>query len=269
MRVLITGAGGLLGPYLLDAFRCYDVFAINNRIEFNLLNIEEIRTVIDKFKPEIVIHAAAETNVDNCEGDFGFSYYNRDITYNLVSCLSDQYLVYISTDQVYPDTIGPHSEITVGPVNGYGYGKLAAEKVVSLLPSHLILRTNFFGPSRSKGRKSFSDWVIESLTIGPTPSFFNDVLFNPLHMKTLSATIEKLVDIGLIGTFNVGASSLMSKSAFAWAVAEKFGLLEQFNKANITKAAWKVPRPHDMTMDISRIERVMSMPSLEQEIGKL
>lgn len=274
-RVLITGARGLLGPYLVGAFSNYNVLGLG-REDGDLTDIDFLINVLNDFQPNVVIHAAAETNVDCCEDSPWDCLKNNSIsTANIASCLvqlPNTRLVFISTDQVYPDTIGPHKEHSIGPVNWYGKSKVSAEKMLrGLMGNHLILRTNFFGPSKTEGRKSFSDFVIESLKSGSTAIFFNDIFWTPLHMQTLSEMICGLVESDIIGTYNLGSSTIMSKAAFAGAVAERLGILDEFNKAAIGPASFKVKRPKDMSLDCSKIEAQLGwkMPTLEEEIKKL
>jgi dTDP-4-dehydrorhamnose reductase len=107
-----------------------------------------------------------------------------------------------------------------------------------------------------------------SLTDGSTPMFFNDVLFNPLHMETLSAVILEAVDMDLVGTYNVGASTSMTKAEFAVKVGQHMKVLT--GQTAIGPSNYRVPRPKDLRMDISKLEeKGFKMPTLEQEIKRL
>lgn len=276
MKVLITGASGLLGPYLMDAFKeRHQVTGVSSS-SFDLTVRADVRAMLSACEPDVVIHAAAMTNVDLCEAQPYLALeVNRTASYWIAGILpSTARLIYISTDMVYPDLRGPHREADASPVNIYGRSKFAGESCVAFRPQHLILRTNFFGPSHVASRLSFSDWVRHQLKFSTeTPLFFNDVFFNPLHMRTLGELIVELVENHetLEGIYNVGASTSMSKAAFAAAVAEQYGLLTEFNRAAIGPASWHVKRPHDLSMDCTKLETALgrAMPSLEEEIKKL
>lgn len=271
MKVLITGGKGLLAPYLEEAFEDDEVIK-TSREDCDLTNVFEVKALLECLDPDVVIHAAANTSVENCEKDpLKAVYDNSGATANLASLIKPKTkFVYISTDMVYPDSRGPHSENEVGPVNMYGRSKLSGERAARASPRHLICRTSFFGPSRTPGRKSISDWVADSLVDGSKPVFFSDVFFTPLHMQTLSALIRELVLNDISGTYNLGSSTIMNKAAFAGAVALRLGLLEQFNKADIGPSRFTVRRPKDMSMDTIKIEREgFRMPTLQEEINKL
>lgn len=272
MRVLVTGCGGLLAGHIVQYFEKAnkgDVLGVS-RADYDLNSRIDVKKML-QFSPDVVIHCAAETDVDFCEREpIKAMAANRDTTANIVSLLNRaSKFVYISTDMVYPDILGPHAEQDAGPINMYGKSKFAGESCARVNPHHLILRTNFFGSSKTPGRFSFSDWVIKSLTDGGTPLFFNDVFWTPLHMDTLSAWVAELVDRDLVGTYNLGSTTVMSKAAFAGAVAEHCGLLEQFNKAFIGPSSYLTRRPKDLSLDSSKIDPNKILPTLESEIKKL
>lgn len=270
MRILITGAHGLLGPYLCDAFDGQDLHT-PPKSEVDLSNRAAVKCWIGDLKPDVVIHAAAKTNVDKCDDEpLKAIAANRDSTHNIVQfLLPSSKMVYISTDMVYPDIRGPHTESDVRPVNMYGRTKLAGEHCAKINPRHLVLRTNFFGPSKTPNRQSYSDFVIQTATEGPTQVFYNDVWWSPLHMQTLCSLILELVINDVIGVYNLGSREGMTKSAFAEAVLNHKGINGP-KKYAIGPSYSKVPRPKDLRMDCSRLIAMgYQLPTLEEEIKLL
>ncbi len=268
MKILITGANGLLGPYLVEACSEHEVITTTREL-CDLVDRESVKVLLLTDEPDVVIHAAAETDVGLCESDpIKALEANRDTTANLVELLSPTAkLVYISTDMVYPETPGPHLEDEAAPVNMYGLSKLAGENMASINLRHLILRTNFFGPALSPGRVSFSDWCLQTLTESRTAIFFNDVWWSPLHMKTLSEVILGLVEADVIGTYNLGSLKGMTKAGFAISLASHKGL--SMDHA-IGPSHFAVRRPKDLRLDCTKLaEKGWVMPTLEQEIAKL
>lgn len=274
MKVLVTGANGLLGPYLVNAFKGKNTVVVATRQEYDLTNRAMVKSLLSG-NFEVVIHAAAETDIDYCEKEpIKALAANRDTTYHIVELLSPSAkLVYISTDMVYADIRGPHRECDVGPVNVYGRSKLAGEKAAAVNPRHLILRTNFFGPRidpTPSTRRSVSDWVIESLKNGSTPIFYHDVWFSPLHMETLSSVILELVEREIVGIYNTGARNAISKAEFAKLVAEHCGLDKEFAAKVIGPAHWRTRRPHDTSLDCEKLLAMgVKLPTIEEEIKKL
>lgn len=277
-RWLITGATGLLAAYLVDACRQVGSVTTTARsggdLPCDLRDRDATRSLLSEALPDVVVHAAGLTDVDRCERTPDEAYaVNHDAAVNISDALSPAArIVFISTDQVYPDTHGPHSEDTVGPVNVYGQSKLAGERAVLSHPDALVLRTNFFGLSRQSDRKSLSDFVIHNLTARQPVTFFDDILFSPLHMATFGALLVELVDRDMTGIFNAGCRNGASKAEFALAVAKHKGL--QTKTARIGSSAslpGRAPRPKDMRLTVERLEVAIGrrLPSLEDEIAKL
>lgn len=278
LRWLITGATGLLADYLIEACRGQAQLATTARSggdwHCDLSDFAATSALIADLSPEVVIHAAGLTDVDRCERepDRAFAV-NRDAAANLAATLnSAARLVFISTDQVYPDQPGPHAEGNAAPVNIYGKSKLEGEQAALSHPGALVLRTNFFGRSRRSGRHSLSDFVIESLTARQPVIFFADVRFSPLHMSTFASLVAELVNEGTTGVFNVGCREGKSKAEFALTIARhKSFATEMVQLGASSDVPGRAPRSHDLRLDVRRIETILGrpMPTLEEEIRKL
>jgi dTDP-4-dehydrorhamnose reductase len=277
-RWLITGATGLLSDYLIEACGKHGAVTTTARSggdrRCDLTDRAAVRSLLSDVAPDVVVHAAGLTDVDRCEREPDRAYAaNRDAGANIVSQLpSSARLVFVSTDQVYPDIAGPHAEDAVGPVNVYGQSKLAGEQAALQHSGALVLRTNFFGPSRREGRASLSDFVIRSLSARQNATFFSDILFSPLHMATLGALVAEAMERGMTGVFNAGCRNGASKADFALAVARHKGLQTETSRiGNSTVLPDRVPRPKDMRMAVGRIEQALgrTMPTLDEEVAKL
>ena len=275
---LVTGASGLLGPYLVEAAaRVGEAVGLSRRGAFacDLEQRQSVRRAVGEIGPDIVIHAAALTDVDRCEREpEAADRINRTVVNNLVDALPRNCrLVHISTDQVYPDGSGPYREGAEEPVNIYGRSKLAGERAALRHPDTLVLRTNLFGPSRTPGRQSLSDFVAESLAAGRATTLFRDVLFSPLHMATLARVTMEAVLVGeLRGIYNLGSRDGMSKRDFGLAVATHLGLSTATVRDGLsTKVPARAPRPLDLRLDVRRIEAALGrrMSTLQEEIEKL
>lgn len=276
--VLVTGASGLLGPYLVEAAAVLGHVVATGRgggdRPCDLTDREAVSAMLADVRPDLVIHAAGMTDVDSCEADEeAANRVNRDGTTHLADFLpAKAKVVYVSTDQVYPDTPGPHAEGEEAPVNVYGRSKLAGEKAVLSRSESLVLRTNLFGPSRMPGRASLSDFVATKLAAHEPVTLFRDVLFSPLHMATLASLLVDCVKEGLRGVYNLGSRGGMSKLEFGLAVARRLGLsTASVTPGDAVHVPGRAPRPADLRLVVERIEGALGrvMPTLNQEISKL
>jgi len=148
-RILITGSNGLLGQKLVELLRTQanvDLIATargNNRLpvtegytyaSLDITDQEEVNKIFDQFKPEVVIHTAAMTNVDTCETDrVGCDLLNVDAVAFLIQACEKQgtYLCHLSTDFIFDGADGPYTEEGVAnPISYYGESKLKAEQLL-------------------------------------------------------------------------------------------------------------------------------------------
>lgn len=276
--VLVTGSTGLLGPFLLDAAgalgRPVGVARSDADVDADLTDADSVAALIGQLDPAIVFHAAALTDVDLCEiqperADAA----NHAATQHLAASLPDSAtLVVISTDQVYGNDPGPHEEPDVAPVNSYGATKLAGERAALARPGSLVLRTNFFGPSRTPGRSSISDFMIGRMRSGEPLDLFDDILFSPVLASTVAAVAVEGVQRGLEGVFNVASVGGMTKAAFGLAIAEHLGLTtEQARLVASTTLPDRAPRILDLRMATAKLEQALGRPApaLSDEIGRL
>jgi dTDP-4-dehydrorhamnose reductase len=276
---LIVGGTGLLGPYLRDAAEKagWQTVLLGRRrgdIRADITDADRLAQAVAKVQPALVIHAAAVTNVDACEQDPAAARaLNADSVASLTWAMPpDSRLVYLSTDQVYPDTKGEHEEDGVGPVNVYGRTKLDGETNARTFRNHLILRVNFFGPSRTEGRSSLSDFVIASLHDRREITLFEDSIFSPLHVETLAKLTIMAAGTDTIGTYNLGCRDGDSKAAFGLAIARHLGLQTETATVGPSKTMPnRARRTADLRMSVDRFEGDfgVALPTLDEEIEKL
>lgn len=244
MKILVTGSNGLLGQKLVALLqqkqdinlvataRSESVQQIRKG-EFRLLDVTDKRqvdSVIGAIRPEVIIHTAAMTQVDECETRREACLLNNVSAVEYITEASrayDIHLVHVSTDFIFDGSHGPLDEnARPGPVNFYGESKLAAEKIVqSSNISWSILRTILvYGITNDLSRSNIVLWVKKSLEEGKKISVVNDqwrtpTLAEDLAMGCYLAAIKKAK-----GIFNISGKDLMSPYDIAVQTAEFFNL---------------------------------------------
>ena len=190
-KMLITGISGLLGSNLAYLMRdSYNILGVYHTHKVEMAGIEtinidltsgkDVSRLIREFSPEIIVHCAAQADVDVCEEHpEDAQRINVLGTQNLIENVNGAgiTLVYISTDLVYSGEKDSFSEADpVKPLNHYGTTKCQAEKEVLKKKDSLVLRTNFFGWN-VQNKYSLGEWVIHELTQNREMYGFMDCFF--------------------------------------------------------------------------------------------
>lgn len=147
MRILVTGREGQVARALTERSGEGLVIEAIGRPDLDITDRASIERVIDEFKPDVLVNAAAYTAVDRAESETDAAFaVNRDGAENAAAAAAAAGLpiIQISTDYVFPgDQDAPYRESdATGPRSAYGLSKLAGEEAVAAAnPAHAILRT--------------------------------------------------------------------------------------------------------------------------------
>src|SRR6185312_17314249 len=214
-KLLLTGASGFLGATLLPRLSAhYEVVPLarsggDSMRKVDLTDSAATAKEVARAQPNIVIHAAAWTSVEDCERNSAQAYAQNVLaTDHLVNACRElpaaPQFVFVSTDQVY-DGRGPHGEDRQAvPRNVYALTKLWAETVTLQVPGALVVRSNFFGHGRKPG-EGLASWLLTGLAAGRPVTVFDDVLFNPLYVEDYADLLMALIDARAHGVVNLGA----------------------------------------------------------------
>lgn len=278
MKILITGASGMLGAALIAAFEGEHACIGFSRARPDRAAIDwrtgdlsvpgQLASVLTEVSPDLIINAAAITNVDACERNPQLAQrVNCDVLGEVVEyCkLNGSRLVHISTDSVFDgqkDT--PYNENDpVAPLNVYARTKLATELLALQLPYAIVLRTNIFGWRPPGGDVSFGEWVLRSLREGTPLTMFHDVMYSPIATPLFAGVVAQCVKAGLAGLYHAGGGENLSKYQFALKVAEAY-VLPTDNVISISVADKPLAalRPCNMALDSSKLAAALGIGSL-------
>lgn len=243
----------------------------------NLMDPTRITEILEEFRPEIVIHAAASTDIEWCEvHPREAQKLHGEATAHLAreAARLNAKFVYISTDFVFDGEKGDYREQdSPHPLNVYGATKWAGEKkTLEHVPQALVIRTNFFG--RNERKKSFPDFIIESIRAGRVVWLPEDQSYNALDVHDLIEAIEMLLQQGAKGLFHLGSCRPVTRFEFAQAVCQEFNLpttlLKKTTLAELqNQFQWKAQRPKNTSLNVDKAQAVgVKLPSLEETLRR-
>lgn len=205
-KVLVTGAKGMLGRALTKELSLdYQLIGIDIQ-DADITDENQIKEEIFNIRPEIVIHTAAYTKVDNCEKNKELSHrVNAMGTENVArAChICHAKLIYISTDFVFDGTKdSPYTEEDKpNPINSYGKSKLDGEREIQAThPNSLIIRTSWlYGPNG----KNFVSRILQLADSESELKVVTDQRGCPTYSIDLARAINTLIKKNPLGIINV------------------------------------------------------------------
>jgi dTDP-4-dehydrorhamnose reductase len=276
MRVLVTGASGLLGLNLaLEASKEHTVYgqvkdhALHTGaftvLKADLLAPGAVERLLDQARPDWVINCAALAGVDACEVEPDRA---EQLNVELPRKLAENVarggarLVHISTDAVFDGTRGEYTEEDLpNPLSVYARTKLAGERAVAESdPQAVIARVNLFGWSLS-GTRSLAEWFFNNLAAGVQMKGFTDVYFCPLLANHLAQVLLEMLAAGLSGLYHVVASDCTSKYDFGIELGRRFGFPDELiSPASIEEGGLRAARSPNLTLRNDRLVRALGRP---------
>jgi len=236
MKILITGAAGMLGSALCPALikKNHEIVATdlapNDGIEFlDIRDFKKVEETIERIEPDIVMHLAAETDVDRCELEPDHAFRTNTIGTQNVSVVCQKrniVMVYISTIGVfYGDQFEPYTEFDLpNPINIYGRSKLEGEKIVqSLLNKFYIVRAGWMVGGGSTRDKKFVGKIIKKMDETNLLKAVNDKIGSPTYTVDFSRCVSDLIDTGYYGLYHCTNKGYCSRFDVAKKIVEIMG----------------------------------------------
>jgi dTDP-4-dehydrorhamnose reductase len=216
MKMLVTGADGMLGSSLGPILRQrkHEVYATdlspsNETTEhLDVRDYQQIEKAFKKVKPEMVVHLAAETDVDKCEVDPDHAFLTNTIGTQNISLLCQKHsiaMVYISTIGVfYGDKHEPYTEFDKpNPINIYGHSKLEGEKIVqNLLNRYYIVRAGWMVGGGPKRDKKFIAKIIKQINETKVIRAVYDKIGSPTYTVDFSKCLADIIETNYFGLYH-------------------------------------------------------------------
>ena len=280
MRILVTGASGLLGINLaLEASREHTVFGLVNDhvlktnqftvIQGDLAVPGTAERLIEHTQPDWVIHCAALANLDACEADPARAQQlNTEVPRKLAQLVArgGARLLHVSTDAVFDgkrpaQSGGYHEDDSPNPIGVYSRTKLEGERaVLEANPMAIVARVNLFGYSIT-GKRSLGEFFLYNLLDGNSVMGFTDVIFCPLLANDLGLIFLKMLELDLHGLYHVVSSECLSKYEFGVRLARRFGLDETLIKpTSVNQSGLKAARSPNLALSTDKLALAIGEP---------
>jgi len=287
MRILVTGASGLLGLNLslVAAAQGHQVTGLSHSLnlqgvpfnthQVDFLEMEAALGLIETSRPQAIIHCAAVADLNLAEQQPALArQLNCDVAGRLAQAAAGWGLpfVHISTDAVFDGAAGGYTEQDpTNPLSVYAQTKLEGEQaVMAVYPDAIIARVVFFGWSLS-GARSLSEFFFNNLRDGQRVKGFIDTHFSPLYTEDLADALLEMLDAGLRGLYHVVSPENLSKYEFGVRIAQRFGfepgLVEPVRMHEVKRGA---PRSLNLVLSPEKVQAALGhpLPTVDEGIAR-
>ena len=280
MKILVTGATGMLGRAVMGRFASEEDFELTGLchsrmgeglVPIDLTDTEKLETVLAEVQPDVVVHTAAIRKPDAFAADVASARrLNVDATEALArwsAAAPNRFLVYISTDYVFDGTTPPYTpESPTHAINAYGVSKLDGEVVVRAAAEgrSAILRVPIlYGDVENLQESSVTTVVAQVLNLADPgkdysksrPLLLDDwAMRYPTHVADVADILAQIVRRRLVGTFHWSGSEPMTKLDMGRVVAEVLGVDATLLRGSGAPANGSEPRPKDCHLDCSALK---------------
>lgn len=258
MKILVTGAYGLLGKSCLELARDEHEVTGLDIDSLDITNGDAVRSCLADFMPQAVLHCAAYTNVDGAEAERQKAWSVNVEGAGWVASAAKKVgavMVYVSTDYVFDGrAVEPYREShQTNPLSAYGASKLEGEQRVSEAcpEKHLIVRTAWLYGSG----KGFVDWVCNGLETHEELTLVDDHKGSPTFAVDLARALLRLTEQDRRGIFHYSNKGETSWYEWGRTIASMMGLAEDCLKAiSANELGRAAPRPAYSVMAVDKYE---------------
>ena len=289
-KILVTGANGLLGQkltLLLSNDPEVEVIATTRsklnyalpKGHFEKLDIAQagqVMNVMSAVRPDVVIHTAAMTQVDQCETEQTACWLNNAtaVEYVVQACeKTSAHLIHVSTDFIFDGSYGPLEESAKpNPISYYGRSKLEGEEIVQKSKlSWAILRTVLvYGVTKDMTRSNIVLWVKKSLEERKSINVVNDQWRTPTLAEDLAIGCMLAAKKRAKGIYHISGAEMMTPYDIAIRTATFFHLDKDLIKAtDSTQFRQTARRPPRTGFIIDKAKRELGFKphSFEEGLG--
>jgi dTDP-4-dehydrorhamnose reductase len=266
----ITGAGGLIGNYLVQTA---PQFAHNWQIQpltskLDLTNFPAVQRAFEADTPSLIIHCAALSRSPECQRDPARAQLlNVEVTAWLAELAAEIPFVFFSSDIVFDGRKGNYREEDApNPLNVYSKTKVAAERIVLANPRHTVVRTSLNAGVSLAGNHAFNEQMRLAWETGTTLTLFTDEFRCPIPAVATARAVWELVQRNVPGLYHLAGAERLTRWEIGQLLARRWTKLEARMRPGSVHDYADAPRSADTSLDCRRIQAQLSfrLPAFSQ-----
>jgi dTDP-4-dehydrorhamnose reductase len=263
--IWITGAGGLIGNYLVQSPPKFDdptTVAGLTRAQLDLTDFNAVRQAFHQQKPRLVIHCAALSKSPDCQAHPALARrLNVEVTTLLAELAAGIPMIFLSSDLVFDGQTGNYDEsAAVNPLSIYAETKVAAEQIVLANPKHSVIRTSLNGGASPAGNRSFNEELRRSWQAGQIQRLFTDEFRTPIPAQVTARAIWELTVGNHPGLYHVAGSERLSRWQIGQLVAARWPQLNPKIEPASLREYHGAPRPPVTSLNCAQAQTLLSFP---------
>jgi len=263
--IWITGAGGLIGNYLVQTA---PNLSSNQRViglargQLDLTDLDAVRRNFHEEPPQLIIHCAALSRSPACQENPALA---RKVNVEATACLAGLAagipFIFLSSDLVFDGRQGNYDESAQpNPLSIYAETKIAAEQVVLANPRHTVVRLSLNGGASPTGDRGFNEEIRRAWQAGKTLKLFVDEFRCPMPAIATARAIWELVAQREPGLYHLAGGQRLSRWQIGQLLAARWPQLEpRLEPASRTDYDGP-PRPPNTSLNCAKIQKLLSFP---------
>lgn len=263
MVAWITGAGGLIGHYLVQtAPACAPGFRVVGltRPDLDLADAAALERRFRSDSPDLVIHCAALSRSPDCQAHPELArQLNVEVTARLAGLSAQIPFVFFSTDLVFNGRAGNYDETAlVDPLSVYAQTKVAAEQIVLANPRHTVVRTSLNGGTSPTRDRGFNEQMENAWRAGKTLNLFTDEFRCPIPALLTARAVWELIACNQPGLYHLAGGERLSRWQIGQLLAARYPQVDSKIAPALAADYPGAPRSPDTSLNCAKIQRLLS-----------
>jgi len=257
--IWITGAGGLIGNYLVQTAPKIVPQAKVIPLTRDRLELTDFARVTAEFRhtrPRVIIHCAALSRSPACQAHPGLAHkINVEVTALLSELAADIPFFFFSSDLVFDGRLGNYDETApVNPLGVYAETKVLAERIVLANARHTVVRTSLNCGVSPTGDRGFDEQLRCAWQAGQSLRLFTDEFRCPIPAESTARAVWELVAQGETGLYHVAGAERLSRLEIGKLCAERWPELHPRFQAGSLKDYKGAPRAPDTSLNCAKAQ---------------